>query len=117
MALSFANPSESGERGLASGQTATGGLRIAVVDMTASDVSADYSSGYDIRGAKAKCGFGQIVAVLSCSSRSSSDTLATFKGIFDPATGKLRLYNNATEAVADSTIADGDVLRLVLLGA
>lgn len=117
MALSFANPTETGERGIARGTTASGGLRIAVVDMTASDVSSDYDSGYDIRGAKLKAGFGQILAVLSCSSRSSSDTLATFKGIFNPATGKLRLYNNATEAVADSTINDGDVVRLVLLGA
>lgn len=119
MALTFSKPAESGERGTYSAKI-PGGLTVTVWDMTTSDVSTDYSSGFDLQGNAQKMGLRRVVAVLCAYVRNASDTPKSVRDVYDCATGKLRFYASvadaATEIVADTEIDDTDIVRLVVLG-
>ncbi len=98
-----------------------GGLVLVHADLTVGDASVDYSSGLDLSGILAKIGLSAIFEVLACSIRAAADnSLSALVPGLDPTTGKLRFFKthgpNPTEAVADTDLVDGDVLRLLVLG-
>jgi hypothetical protein len=90
-----------------------------------SDVSADAPSGVvDLGTIDGKLGFNRIVAVLETTVRTpgTPDTMRSLQGIWHPASQTLTLCETAAYVMdpADpdggSDLADGDVLRLVLIG-
>lgn len=91
-----------------------GGLKIVETDVTMSDVSADYSSGITLT--LSQFGLQYVIALLDGSVRDSSNAQRALEVTRDANTGKIRFYGGATEAVADSTLVDADIARLVLLG-
>jgi len=119
MALTFSKPAESGEKGTYTA-TIPGGLTITVWDMTTSDVSVDYSSGFDLQTNAKKLGLNRVVAVLDAYVRDSSDTVKSLRHIYDCATGKLRFAESSAatldEQDSDSDIVDTDIIRMVVLG-
>ena len=95
------------------------------LDMTTSDASVDYSGGFTLTASK--LGFRSIFAVISAESRSSAATpvprslVWVLEAVAGTSTGKLRAFKTLggvtpTEAVADTDIIDGDIIRLVVLG-
>lgn len=118
MALTFTNTIDGGLRDY----TLSHGLRVAQFDMTTSDVSVDYSSGFDINGNADNMGFHKIFGVIAATIRASAGTLRALLPLWDANTGKLRFYENAAaagafdEADVDVEMADNDVVRMVVIG-
>lgn len=96
------------------------GLRQAQFDMTSSDVSVDYSSGFDIAGNAAKMGFRRIFGVLEATIRSSAGVVRGLQPRWDPNNGKLRfleaVINAADDGEPDTDLIDGDIVRMWVVG-
>lgn len=116
MALSFTNVIDKGRRVYQIG----GGLKLAVIDMTSSDVSVDYSSGFDLATNASKMGFRKVLAVLDATIRASAGTERGVQYQWSGTTGKLRfketVVNTIDDADADVDIIDADVVRMVVIG-
>lgn len=120
MALTFTNVIEGGLRDW----TLRHGVRVAQFDMTSSDVSVDYSSGFDIAGNAAQMGFRKVFQVLGATLRASGGGLRLAAAAWDANTGKLRFLNGGgaglplEDVSADTAdeLQDNDVVRMVVMG-
>lgn len=99
------------------------GLQLRVVEVTSSDVSVDYSAGFDIAAIATQCGLSAVFAVIAASIRASAGTHRVLLPSYDVVNQKLKLGENAAAAGAfdevdpDTDIVDGDIIRITLLGA
>lgn len=100
------------------------GLKIAHIQMTSSDVSVDYVTGFDIAGNAAKFGFIKVWSVLGARVRASGGTFRAYFGHYDYTAGKLRFFETAGGAAGgaaddvdpDQDIIDGDVVDMIVIG-
>lgn len=116
MALTFTSTIDGGLRVWNLGN----GLKMAQLDMTSSDVSVDYSSGFDIAGNAGKMGFRKIFHVLDATIRAAAGTVRGLNSVWDANAGKLRFAETCINAIddpeADTDIIDGDIIRMVVIG-
>ncbi len=99
------------------------GPRLAIVEITMSDVSADYSSGVDLDAVKGQVGFSHLLGVIPLSVRTSANALRFCTPLWDMNTKKLRIFLTGAvsdfmaETATDGTdIADGDIVQAIFIG-
>jgi hypothetical protein len=123
MALTISSVIDRGERTFPQQH----GLRLKQVDVTLGVATTDYSSGVDISGNAAKFGMTKVFAVLEAGVRASSGTVKAYVDQYNYDTGKLQLFvpdiaaTSATnlalaEIVASDHLANGDIVRMVIIG-
>ena len=99
-----------------------GGILLVIRDITSSDVSVDYSSGFDIGSIKERMGLSKILMVLEATIRSSANVVRNLSMQWDHTNGKLKFLENAAavgafdEADPDTDIIDADIVRICMIG-
>lgn len=95
-----------------------GGLRCVLADITTSDVSVDYSSGFTLSAQK--LGLNKILHVVDAVVRNAAGTTKGLNGVWDAVNDKLMFLEAVTATLDhqdnDTDIVDTDIIRAVVLG-
>lgn len=105
----------------------SGGLILKQVDVTLGVISNDYSAGVAVSANAGQFGMTRVWTVLDSTVRASSGTLKAYTDRYDQNTGKLRFYVPAiaatsavnvalAEVVGSDHLANGDIVRMTVLG-
>lgn len=99
------------------------GLEKRMCDITSSDVSVDYSNGFDVNSLAGNLGLGQILGIDGPPSiRTAAGVHYRFVGSWDVTNKRLMILKDAgvagalAQVVADTDIVDGDIVRVTLIG-